>query len=85
MDSKSIFRPKDLHVCQWTSDPRYCGAYSAALVGCFENEKHWDDFVDPLPRGEDEDDSSTTATLFFAGEAYSERHGGYMQGALETG
>lgn len=95
VDADKVFRPLDVHVCKWDKDPRYCGAYSAALVGSFENEDDWDDFVSPLPAAESEESADSDGsgeeggkpepTLFFAGEAYSERYGGYMQGAYQTG
>ena len=37
-DIKAIFRPTNVHVCKWNEDPRYFGAYSVALTGCFQKQ-----------------------------------------------
>jgi monoamine oxidase len=55
----------------WSADPFALGAYSHPLAG---GGKAWRDLAEPL------DD-----TLFFAGEATSERHASTTHGAIESG
>ena len=81
IDESTIFRPIDIHVCKWDTDERYLGSYAFQPVGSgFEKDEIWENFACALPKNEDEN-----SILFFAGEAYSKRYAGYIQGAYKSG
>ena len=70
---KSSYRPKDIHVCKWDSDPRFCGSWSYFPVGAFKDVP-FEHLRCPL-NGVDntfEDYKNNRPTLYFSGEAYDD-------------
>jgi len=42
VDPSTIFRPIDVHVCKWDTDPRFMGSYVYPKVGLFNgNPSTW--------------------------------------------
>ena len=81
VDKSKIFRPIDIHVCKWDTDERFMGSYSFLNVGALANgEKDREAFNSAIPAVD-----GTKPTLYFAGEAFSERYSGYIQGAYQSG
>lgn len=60
-----------VHVCRWSCDPFFCGAYSFLSTGALR------DGFGSL--------AAPVGPLFFAGEATHARYSGYLQGALLSG
>ena len=80
INAEDIFRPIDIHVCRWDTDPRFMGSYCFPKLGNFQNEISFGDFAGPVKSVD-----NAEPTLYFAGEAFSEKLNGYMLGALTTG
>ena len=95
INQNSIFRPTNVHVCKWDSDPRFFGSYSFLPVGCLnEDTNSWNDLIDPVDPNkytskanpmQKSGDQKVSPTLFFAGEAYDEKYSGFIQGAYFSG
>merc|ERR1712194_173987 len=62
---------KQMHICRWSSDPFFCGAYSFLPTGALPDG--FDEVLKPVGR------------VFFAGEAFHARYSGYLQGAQYSG
>jgi hypothetical protein len=76
--SQEEFRPTDLHVPKWTTDPRFCGSYSFFPSGALKNGDDFDNFFAPIKVGE-------KPVIYYAGEAFDKDYSAFTHGALISG
>ena len=63
---KSDFRPKDVMVTNWGSDPYFQGSYTFFPVKAFSEEDSWDNYIKPV------------SCIHFGGEAFDEKYSGFI-------
>jgi len=95
------FRPSDIRLTRWSSNPLTLGAYSYFRTGAFCGDISLEHFLepvdpshmeDPLSKAADENSMSSDdfvagrqPKLFFAGEAFDPLYRGYLQSAYLSG
>lgn len=48
-DASAVFRPVDVHVCKWDTDPRFHGSYTFLKVGAFtDDDLTWDHLAEAI-------------------------------------
>jgi polyamine oxidase len=80
----SIFRPVEVAVTNWSTDPRFCGSYSYYPMNAFASVPV-QDFTCGLSGQEGNDGRQGPTKLYFAGEAYDDMFNGWVQGAFRSG
>jgi len=51
-EDSSKYRPNDIHVCKWATDPRFCGSYSFMTVGALNGKPStYEQLIAPLSPG----------------------------------
>lgn len=79
----SIFRPVEVAVTDWSTNPRFCGSYSYYPTNAFASVPV-EDFTCGLS-GQGKDGRQGPPRLHFAGEAFDDMFNGWVQGAYRSG
>ena len=79
----SIFRPVEVAVTDWSTNPRFCGSYSYYPMNAFASVPV-EDFTCGLS-GQGKDGRQGPTRLYFAGEAFDDMFNGWVQGAYRSG
>jgi polyamine oxidase len=79
----SMFRPVEVAVTDWSTNPRFCGSYSYYPLHAFANVP-FEDLTCGLSR-QGTDGRQGPTKVYFAGEALDDMFNGWVQGAYRSG